>query len=239
MAALAKGGDTQAVPSGMLPWSCTLCLTTMPSKDAEGHRNGKRHIAALAKAGRDQSGLMAATTVAEANPPSSLNKPNWTCPICSNEMPFSDRVTHEKGKRHIKALAKIDSVQSGPTATPSFQPNFPNPEPNAPFATSAKGETKTSTSSKSKPKTQKKRAHTTANSSQGIFPPRGPAYADDWQRDEERYEYLYQSSPCNLNMDNLDYSLCDSDCGWCGRCNDHAYVSKSYLTCVVHLFFKP
>lgn len=296
MAALAKAGDAQAIPPGMLPWTCTFCLTTMPSKDAAGHRNGKRHIAALvkagnaqsgpsaarteaepnplippkksnwtctlcftsmmsndatahtqgkrhmvalAKAGRAQSGLMTATTVAEANPPSSPNKPDWTCTICISEMPFNDRATHEKGKRHIKALAKIDSVQSGPTATPSFQPNLPNPEPNAPFAASAIGGTKTSTSSKSKPKAQKKRAHTTANSSQGIFPPRGPAYADDWQRDQERYEYLYQSSRCNVNIDNLDYSLCDSDCGWCGQCNEYAYVSKSYLTCVIHLFFKP
>lgn len=253
MAALAKAGDAQSVPTaatteaeanppippGMLPWTCTLCLKTMSSKDAAGHRNGKRHIAALIKAGNAQSGLVTATTVAEANPPSSPDKANWTCTICHSTMSLNDSTTHEKGKRHIKALAKIDNVQSGPTATPSFQPNSPNPEPNALFAAFAIRGPKTSRSSKSLPKAQKKRAHTTANSRHGIFPPRLPAYTDDWQRDQERYEYLYQSSPCNANIDNLDYSLCDSDCGWCGECNDSAYVSKSYFTCLGHLFFKP
>lgn len=225
-AALAKAGDAQSVPTaatieaeanppippGMLPWTCPRCHITMSSKDAAGHRNGKRHIAALVKAGNAQSGLMTATTVAEANLPSSPNKQNWTCKICHSTMALNDSTTHEKGKRHIKALARIENVQSGHTTTPSFQPNFPTPEPNAPFA---------------------------ANSSQGIVPPPVRPYADDWRRDQEPCEYLYQSYPCNANIDNLDYSLCDSDCGWCGECNDYAYVSKPYFTCLVHLVFKP
>lgn len=248
MTAVAKAGNAQSVTeaeanppitSGKSPWTCTVCLTTMLSNDVTAHKNGKRHIAALVKAGNAQSGLMTATTSAEANPPSPPNKPNWTCTICQITMSLNDSTTHEKGKRHIKALAKTGNVQSGPMATPSLQPNFPNPEPSAPFSAFAIRGTKTSTTSKSLPKAQKKKAHTTANSGQGIFPPSVPAYADDWQRDEERYEYLYHSSSCNAYIDNLDYSMCDSDCGWCGECNDYAYVSKSYFTCLVYLVFKP
>lgn len=247
MAALAKAGNAQSVTEaeanplitpGKFPWTCTLCLTTMLSNDVTAHKNGKRHIAALVKAGNAQSGLMTATTSAEANPLSPPNKPNWTCTICHITMSLINSTTHEKGKRHMKALAKIDNVQSGPTAMPSLQPNFPYLEPSGPFPAFAIGGTKTSTSSKSPPKARRKKAHATANSSQRIVPPSVPAYADDWQRDEERYEYLYYSSSCNGYIDNLDYSICDRDCGWCGECNDYAYVSKSYFTCLAYLVFR-
>ena len=151
MAALAKAGNAHSVttaatteaeanppiPPGRLPWTCTLCLITMPSKDAAGHRNGKRHISAMLKAGYAQSGLMTTTTATEVDSSSSPNKKPyyWTCTICHITMPLKDSTTHEKGKRHIKALAKIGIVQSGRTATPSaLQTNFQNPEPSAPFA---------------------------------------------------------------------------------------------------------
>ncbi len=226
MAALAKAGNAQSVTGAEANPLITPGKTTMLSNDVTAHKNGKRHIAILVKAGNAQTGLMTATTSAETNPPKPSKKSDWTCTICNITISLNHSTTHEKGKRYIKALAKIGNVQSGPTAAPSLQPNFPNPEPSAPFAAFAIGGTKTSTSSKL-PKAQKKKAHTTTNSSQGIVPPSVPVYAGDWPREEERYEYLYYSSPCNTYIDNLDYFMCDSDCGWCGECNDSAYVSKS------------
>lgn len=234
MAALAQAGDAQPVPTAATPEAEANPLTPpgMMSKNAAGHRNGKRHIAALVKAANARSGPTAASTAAEPNPLIPPHESKWTCTICRITMSLNDSKTHEKGKRHIKALAKIGNAQSGLTATPSLKLNFPNPEPSAPFAAFAIGGTKTSTSSKSLSKAQKKKAHTTANSSQGILPTPVLFYAGDWPREQERYESLYYSSPCDTYIDNLDYSMCDGDCGWCGECNDSAYVSRSQFTSI-------
>ena len=172
VAALAKASNIQTVATsanteaeadppispGKLPWTCTLCLTTMISNDITAHINGKRHIAALERAGNAQPGPMTATTPTEANPPSSAENSNWTCTLCLITMSSKDSTAHKRGKRHMTALAKVGEVQSGPMATPSLQPNFPYPEPDIAVAM---GRTKTSTSAKSLAKVQKKKAHTT------------------------------------------------------------------------------
>lgn len=240
-AALEKAGNAQSVPMaanteaeanppippGKLPWTCTVCITTMCSNNITSHINGKRHNTALVKARSAQSGPPAATTAAEAIPPSPPDNSIWTCTLCLITMQLKDSKSHQKGKRHIKALAKVGNVQSGPTATPSLQPHFPTPEPSAPLAAVAIGRTKPSTSSKSLAKAQKKKAHTTANPKKTIVQRPVSAYADDWQHDEERSEYFNDPSSCNTHIHNPDYSICDSDCGWCGKCMDGAYVSKS------------
>lgn len=173
VAALAKSSNTQTVPTsanteaeanpaispGKLPWTCTLCLTTMISNDITAHINVKRHIAALERAGNAQPGPMTATTPAEANPPSPPpENSNWTCTLCLITMSSKDSTAHKRGKRHMTALAKVGKVQSGHMATPSLQPNFLYPEPNIAVAIER---TKTSTSAKSLAKVQKKKAHTT------------------------------------------------------------------------------
>lgn len=251
MAALAKAGNAPSVPPAanteteanpLIPppkflWTCTHCLTSMMPISIPAHIESRRHLAALAEASNAQSLPTTSAPEAEAIPPSSPDTSNWTCTICLITMSSNDSTNHKKGKRHMDALAKSGNAQPGPSPTPNPQTSPPNPEPSTPLAAVTMGRAKTSNFPRSLAKAQKNKAHTTAKSgktAQGIVPPRMHSlYAAEWQRNEERSEYFNYSTPCNTYIDNLDYSICDDDCGWCGECNDNAYVSKSllYLTC--------
>lgn len=121
MEALAKAGNAQSVPTAATPEAEANppIPPGMLSKDAAGHRNGKRCIAALVKAGNAQSGPTAASTDVEPNP-LIPHKSKWTCTVCLIRMMSNDATAHTKGKRHMAALAKAGNAQSvtNPLITP-------------------------------------------------------------------------------------------------------------------------
>lgn len=253
-AAVAKAGNSQSVPETTTieveakplkspnesRWTCTLCLTTMSSNDATAHKKGQRHMAAVVKAGNSQSAPTITTTEVEAEPPSPPKESRWTCTLCLTTMSSSDATAHKKGKRHRAAVVKAVNLQSVPTARPSLQHNSPMPEPGARPTPPDIEETKSSTPVKSSAKAKKKKnkGNTTAKSkksTKGTVPPSFSADGYDWQ--VQSYSgSSYDSSTCNtyFNSDDLDWSVCDKDCGWCGKCMDGAIL---YVLLSLYLLF--
>ena len=253
-AAVAKAGNSPSVPETTTieveakplksphesRWTCTLCLTTMSSIDITPHKKGKRHMAAAAKAVSSQSVPMTTTTKVEAEPPSPPNESRWTCTLCLSTMSSSDATAHKNGKRHRAAVVKAGNLQSVPTARPSLQHNSPMPEPGARPTAPDIEETKSLTPVKSptKAKKKKKKGNTTAKSkksTKGSVPPSFSADGYDWQGQSDSGS-SYGSSTCNtyFHSYDLDWSVCDKDCGWCGKCMNGAIL---YVLLSLYLLF--
>ena len=144
MAAVAKAGNSQCghtttttteveakppKPTNESRWTCTLCLTTMSSNDATAHKKGKRHMAAVVKAGNSQSAPMTTTTAeVEAKPPKTPSRSRW-CTLCLTAMSPKDVTAHEKGKRHMAAVAKAGNSQCGHTTTTTTEVEAKPPKP--------------------------------------------------------------------------------------------------------------
>ena len=198
-------------------------------------------MAALAQVGNPQSIPTATTTEDEAKP---LNKPNesrWTCTLCFTTMSSNDTTAHKKGKRHTAAVEKASNLHYVPTVTPSLEPNSPKREPSAPPTASAMDKTKPLSPSKSPAKAKKKKGNTGTNSkmiTRGLVPPPISAYLDDWQSDEESSGSLHHPSFFDRYVNTPDYSICDKDCGWCGKCMNGVSVEYALLCLVPFWFFK-
>ena len=168
-------------------------------------------------------------------------------------MMAKDVTAHQQGRRHMVALAGIDetiraeveadcfkiegydaedtSVKSGrvPAAT-SFQSE---PEASAAPASTIQGMVESPASSKTGTRAQKKKKKKGKSTAQpkkvakGIVPPPRLAESDGSQFDEEDIGYFVDSYPSDTYFSDLDYSICDKDCGWCGKCMDG--VSFEYV----------
>lgn len=188
------------------------------------------------------------TAKGKAGPQHSRYTSKWTCTLCSTVMAQKDIAPHKQGKRHIAALRKVDETlrekfnsecfkvggynhegisvksgngQAGPTATSSSPFPPPKTEASAPPAPNARGKVKSSAPSKSQTKGQKKKGK--AASKKGVksnIPPSFPGGVGNRQLDDENDGSFMNPFPYDSDIDNLDWSICDKDCGWCGKCMD-------------------
>ena len=130
----------------------------------------------------------------------------------------------------MAAVVKAGNLQSVPTARPSLQHNSPKPEPGARPTAPDIEKTKSLAPVKSPAKVKKKekKGNTPANSkksTKGTVPPSFSADGYDWQGQSDSGS-SYDSSTCNtyFNSYDLDWSVCDKDCGWCGKCMNGAIL---------------
>lgn len=167
-------------------------------------------------------------------------------------MTLKDVTAHRQGRRHIAASAKIGEalgVEGGSdcfkaeastakdtsakagnaqvvAAATSSQTSTRKLKSSAPPCSSAMGSKEGNTSSKPFRGAQKGKGKTTLepkSTIKKIFPPPIAANLVDAQLDTEYTGWFMDSFPSDTYIDNPDYSICDKDCGWCGRCmNDMA-----------------
>lgn len=172
-------------------------------------------------------------------PPRPPKKPKWTCTVCLTTMSPKDSTAHEQGKRHTAALAKLDKAgaytakhteangANVKVVPPTLSPKSEASAPPAPTAT--RTTTTSSPSSKPRAKAPKKKGKPTVKPNQataGAGPPGAgppPTSADpyygrqpSWDRDEGWFDDPFSSY--GVYVGSQDYSICDKDCGWCGRC---------------------
>jgi len=203
--------------------------------------------------------VLQATAEAKAEPPKPPNTSKWTCTLCLTTMTPKNITAHKQGKRHMAALAKVDktlsvksksecskagaydakdtgvsgsNIQTMPTATSFFHFNSPTPEARVPPAFTIIGKSKSATFSKSPTKAQKKNRKTAAKPKEkikSVVPPPIRAEIDDWQLDGKRNGWFIDSFPSYTHISSLDYSICDKDCGWCGKCMDDVSLEYDLL----------
>ena len=82
-------------------WTCTLCITTMSSNDAIAHKNGKRHMAAVVKAGNLQS-VPTARPALQHNSPKPEPGARSTAPDIEKAKPLSPVESPAKAKKKEK-----------------------------------------------------------------------------------------------------------------------------------------
>ncbi len=123
--------------------------------------------------------------------------------------------------------AKNTSVKAGNsqvvTTATSSQTKHGKPESSAPPSSAAMGSKKRTKSSKLPKGTQKLKETTKAEPKTNFnkrVPP--PVFANliNLQPGPEHTGWFIDLSSSNIYNDSLDYSICDQDCGWCGRCMD-------------------
>lgn len=127
-------------------------------------------------------------------------------------MTLKDATAHKQGRRHIAALGKIDETLGVEL----------EPESSAPPGFSVMGSKECKMSSKSLRGAKKMKEKTTLepkSTVKKIVPPPISADLVDAQLDTEHTGWFMDSFPSDT-YNNPDYSICDKDCGWCGRCMD-------------------
>ena len=127
-----------------------------------------------------------------------------------------------EGSDPKKTSIKGGNSQVVATAT-SSQTKVGKPESSAPPRSTVMGSKKRTKPSKLPRGAQKMKETTTAEPQikiNKIAPP--PIFANliDAQLDSEHTGWFIDSFPSNIYSDSPDYSICDQDCGWCGRCMD-------------------
>jgi len=163
-----------------------------------------------------------------------------------------DMTAHKQGRRHMAALAKVDerpqvelesgciqdvkdtsvkgsNAQAVATAT-SSRSSPRKPGPSAPPASTVMGMVESTTPSESPRRARKKKGKTAVGPKKEIhrvvaLP--NMTEANDPQPDAEHTGWFYDPFPSNTYVSNHDYSICDQDCGWCGKCMDD--VSLKYV----------
>ncbi|KAL9098152.1 MAG: hypothetical protein Q9163_006133, partial [Psora crenata] len=144
----------------------------------------------------------------------------------------NDITSHKQGKQHKLALARVDETlrvdlesncfkeetfdpkytggkggngQAAPTAT---SPN-PNPQKSGSSAPHASTDAGTAEASKPPRRAQKKK---------------GKAPAKPRQFGGQHARWVTGFSQIDTYTEDVDYSICDKGCGWCGRCMDNVDI---------------
>ncbi len=173
---------------GPTKWTCATCCTTMQKSNRDTHLMGKRHRTRL-----HQDGLGADPGLPKSgitNVPAQLN---------ANHL--DDR---EQVHVSLAGLAEAVGLTEGPDAARTIPINRRAVAPKHPQQKGTKKKKKNSTTQHRKPRSNPIRApqsHDSFNTAATTSP-----YADYYMLDLDPY------------MPGLDYSVCDKDCGWCGRC---------------------
>ena len=148
----------------------------------------------------------------------------WTCMTCGREMQEHQKADHLAGKQHI---ARVKRTASEPPDATRDGSETATTKAGILGLTSQMGETGTGPKTRhSRPK-KAQGAATKNRNGQAAVPTsqeRGLPYPPDYLFTGfggsvvPRY-YQYETASCvDDDYGNLDYGLCDKDCGWCGHC---------------------
>ena len=141
--------------------------------------------------------------------------PMWTCTTCDREMQELQKEDHIAGKQHIArakqtappqpraAKQKTLRATTAVTMTLAAEAKSPATNPETTAAASKKGKKKQAAVPQSYQ--QKGLPYPSDHLFLGFHEMAGPR------------NHGYETS---WSLENLDYSICDSDCGWCGHCMD-------------------
>ena len=153
----------------------------------------------------------------------------WTCITCDREMQESQKEDHLAGKQHIArmkrtAAAAFKAVRQPGTAGkkapqtaaitirgPQTEENVMKPKPRHTNA----GRTKDTGTNR-----QEKQAAGPGSQQRGLpYPPdyTFSGFGGSFVPRNLQYETAF-------SLDNMDYGLCDKDCGWCGHCMGDADI---------------
>ena len=150
----------------------------------------------------------------------------WTCVTCGREMQEHQKADHLAGKQHIARVkrtareppdATADGIETATTKAGILGMMSPmgetgtGPKPRHSRPKKAKG---------AATRNRYRQAAVPASQERGLPYPPDYLFTGFGGSVVPRY-YQYETAFCvDDNYGNLDYGLCDKDCGWCGHCMD-------------------
>ena len=151
--------------------------------------------------------------------------PKWTCITCSREMQQDQKEQHIAGKQHNARVKQTSGPQLGtPTETtlppPTITAKNPQIRKLSPKATAPQTNRKTSVGATGIDSRKKSQA-AVPKSQQRMGLPYPPdhlflGFGGSGVRRTNRGGTSFSYSA----LDDVNYGLCDKDCGWCGHCMD-------------------
>lgn len=192
-----KGGSHKKTAPTLFPaqvhpkWTCTSCHRQMQEDQKEVHLAGKQHKARLGK---------------------------WTCVTCSVEMQENAREEHLTGKKHIArakraAFAASEAARQTGTAreetlgTTTVTTRNPKAKPRQ----TTPGKTQNTAT-----KGRKRQAAVPRTEQRGLPYPPDHVFSGFGGSAVPRH-LQYETA---FSLEDMDFGLCDKDCGWCGHCMD-------------------
>ena len=151
--------------------------------------------------------------------------PKWTCITCSREMQRDQKEEHIAGKQHNARVKQTSGLQLGtPTETtlppPTITAKNPQIRKLSPKAAPPQTNRKTSVGATGTD-SRKKRQAAVPKSQQRMGLPYPPDHLFlGFGGSEVRRTNRGGTSFSYSALDDVNYGLCDKDCGWCGHCMD-------------------
>ena len=179
-------------------WTCTSCCLEMQEDKRKKHVAGKQHAASLKK---------------------------WTCMTCGREMQEDQKEEHLAGKQHTARVKRTATeAASGGSETATTKEKTLG-QTTIPIRSSRMGETVMAPKPRHSHSRKAKEAGTNRRNRPAAVPKsqeRGLPYPPDYLFSEfggrvVHSNFQYETA-FSMDDEDLNYGLCDKDCGWCGHC---------------------
>lgn len=157
--------------------------------------------------------------------------PKWRCNTCGRKMQEAQKEDHLAGKQHIARTKRTTAPQPGPVKQMTLPPTT--------ITTTTPQTGRPSTKAKPRQTSRRKTAEARGTTSGGKRQATAALYSPEQRGLPYPPDHLFvgfqgsgggcwggssSSSSTVAYGDDVDYSICDKDCGWCGHCMDNVYV---------------